>query len=662
MYHIQVINKNRETLERKLGIPLREYTFNEVDEFRFRLKDVTWDENRNPSRELSDEEATYITNETLLSKIDFTYWCSRYAKILTASKRLETLIPWPSQKHLLKIIAEEEKRQMDYAFIKIPIILLKARQVGGTAISEAMIAHMVFLNSTTQGVIASDHPDNTLKLFQTLVRIYDNLPEWMKPHMDGKVKGNHLHLDKLDSDVIAGSGNQKTTLGQGMTIDIAHLTEVSTWIPEMCHAIDGDILPAFNSSEKHHSLIILESTGAGAKGNWFHDQFEVAAEGKSRFKSVFVPWYLRPSCRMNAEGIEFLDNTLGMAQRVKKENGTVLDREQLAWYQITRRDLEVKDDLETFFQEMPSTIEEAFQTGLRSIFTLDLLASKRNKCEKPLLVLEIDLKTLKAKKVELESWWESMDPSKWDNRLIIWELPRPGYVYTIGVDGAYGIIGGDNSAVEVLRVGNRNGPDEQVAEWCGSISPFDLAKIAKYVGDRYRDRTMGLEALMACEVNPGSPTLQTQTELQRMGYLNFYTWTRPLKATGQQSTEYGWWTTPSTRSLLTEMFEEYVKKDYLKINSIELVGEMASFVNVGAHLGKKHAEHASGYHDDRLFALAIALYVSHDWKGYGLQNVAEERLKAEEMKKVPLTEAVQFNQTGLSWEESSAKWEASLDL
>lgn len=660
MYHPLVVADARERLERSLSLSLREYSHSEVEEMTFRMRDVEWDpETRNPSRELSEEELSYITNESLLSKIDFTYWCTRYAKILTSAKKLETLVPWPSQKRLLSVIAEEEKRQMGFAFAKIPIILLKARQIGGTALCEALIAHMVFLNARTQGVIASDHPDNTLKLFQTLVRIYDNLPGWMKPHMDGKVKGNHLHLDKLDSDVIAGSGNQKTTLGQGMTIDIAHLTEVSTWIPEMCHAIDGDILPAFNSSEKHHSLIILESTGAGAKGNWFHDQFEVASKGKSRFKSVFVPWYYRPSCRMNAEGVEFLPTTEEMAKRVKRENGTELDKEQLTWYQITRRDLEEKGDLETFMQEMPSTVEEAFQSGLRSIFTLDLLAKTRDKCEVPAAVFEVNLETSKLRKVELKSWLESIDMDKYQGKLIMWEQPRAGSVYVVGVDGSYGIEGGDMSAIEVLRVGNRNGPDEQVAEWCGSISPFDLAKVAKLIGEIYRDKSLGLEALMACETNPGSPTLMTQVELQRMGYLNFYTWKRPLKMGGGFSTEYGFWTTPQTRMPLLGRFEEYIKKDYLRINSPPLVDEMRSFVNTHAHLGKKHAEHAPGYHDDRVLAIAIALYAAHDGD---MTNVAEEYRRAEEQRTQPNKKAVSFLETGLGYEEQIEKWEESLGL
>jgi hypothetical protein len=208
-------------------------------------------------------------------------------------------------------------------------------------------------------------------------------------------------------------------------------------------------------------------------------------------------------------------------------------------------------------------------------------------------------------------------------------------------------------------VGNKNWGDEQVAEWTGSLSPFELAKVAKIIGEIYKDRSLGLEALMACETNPGSPSLFTQIELQRMGYINFYTWQRPLKSGIGTTTEYGFHTTPSSRPLLTERFEEYIKKGYLKVNSPPLVEEMRSFVNTHAHLGKKHAEHAAGYHDDRIFALAIALYAAHDGD---MQNLAEERRKDGERKKNPVEQHIQFNSTGLSWDECNSKWEESLGL
>src|SRR5678815_4939849 len=309
MFHPDIVAKNVEKMEAHLGFPIRRYSLGECEEFAYRMRDIEWHPENGPSRELSTEEELFIVHNSLLSKLDFNYFIRRFCRILSDQKRMEPLVPWPSQLKILDVFAREEKKQLEReGEAKLRTILLKSRQIGGTVIGEALVAQMCFLNPMTQGIIASDHPDNSLKLWQVFMRMYDHLPPWMQPHRQAKVKATNLHLDRLMSDVVVGSGNQKTTLGQGMNVDAVHLTEVSTW--EHPRYIDEDLLPAFNSSHKHHSLIILESTGSGAKGNWFHDQFQAARKGESLFAPIFIAWYDRPGWSMSDEGITFTEETL----------------------------------------------------------------------------------------------------------------------------------------------------------------------------------------------------------------------------------------------------------------------------------------------------------------------------------------------------------------
>lgn len=623
-----------------------------VQDMAFRMRDVEWTLDGIPSRALDAEEQAFILNERLMSQISFEYWLERYCLILTDEKRVEPLHPWPSQRLLLDIISKEEERGP-----KVRVILLKSRQVGGTAISEALAGHMVFLNPRTQGLIASDHPDNTLKLYQTLDRIFTNMPGWMKPTRDWNVKGTHMRFPTLDSDVICGSGNQKTTLGQGMNVDIAHLTEVSTWDSEMCNAIDADLMPAFDSSRKHHSLIVLESTGAGAKGNWFHDQYQAAMEGNSLFKPVFIAWYLRPGWKADPEGITFTPETGAMADRVLRETGIELTREQRAWYQLKRRELESKDNLELFYQEFPSTVEEAFQTGLRSVFPITLRAKLRDKVKVPIGVYDVNLETRKLRPLNVDEWIRSDDLYKADNRLLVWEWARPGYLYVTGVDASYGMSGKDAAAIEVLRVGNKWSPDEQVAEFRGTISPLDLAVPASMVGTIYADQMTGLPSEMVVEINPGSPGIVTQVELQRMNYPHFYVRRQPNKANGSWSSDYGWYTTAATRPLLTEMGVDYLRKGDMLVNSPYFIEEMSAFVVTETKNGRKRMEHAPGYHDDRLISLFMALYAAHETDN---TLVADDRRRAYEQLKAPKNTARQFQTSGKSWAEELAAWEESL--
>lgn len=631
MYSPIIVQQSVERLEKSLGITLKRFSFSECSDYEYRMKDIVWDpETGIPSRSLDREEEYFVLCNRLLAKVDFEYFITRFCRILTDEKRLFPIIPWPSQRKVIDALAVEEERQADAPSCKIPIVLLKSRQVGGTVIGEALIAHLVFLNAMTQGLIASDHPDNSLKLFQTLERMYDNMPGWLRPTIKGRVKGTHLHFPLLDSDVIVGAGNQKTTLGQGMNIDVTHLTELSTW--EFPRYIDEDLLPAFNSSRKHHSVILMESTGAGAKGNWFYEHFQAAWRKDSSFTAIFAAWFLRPNNRLVADGIEFKDTTLDMAKRVGQESGITLDREQLAFYQVTRRDFEAKGELEVFFQEYPSTVEEAFQTGLRSVFPIEIRSKIRDNVRPPLAVYEINTLTRKLVKIDsLDQWVKSDDQGKWEKKLVIYELPKPGAYYVVAVDASYGLDGGDNAAIEVLKVGTARWQDEQVAEWCGNLDNLTLASVAWVIGNIYRDKEADLPALMAVECNPGSPGGTTQIELQRMGYPNFYVWKRPMRTTGGFSTEYGWWTTPSTRPLITDGLKNYILKGDLLINSAKFIEEMGSFVDLPLRDGRliHHLAAAPGYHDDRIMAMAIALYVGHELDQL---NIADERRRSQERK------------------------------
>jgi hypothetical protein len=187
----------------------------------------------------------------------------------------------------------------------------------------------------------------------------------------------------------------------------------------------------------------------------------------------------------------------------------------------------------------------------------------------------------------------------------------------------------DNAAIEVIRVGDRRVGDEQVAEWCGNLPPGDLAVVAALIGRVFRDKQADLDALMAVECNPGSPGTTTQLVLQQLGYNNFYMWRRPHAATGSFALVYGWWTTTGTRPLLINTLLEYLPKQEVQINSPELIAEMGSFVKQQLPSGRIEVKAFSGYHDDRLLALAIALYVAHE---EDTVNFADERRKHQEAK------------------------------
>ena len=659
MYHPRVVAETRKKLEEHLGIELREYSLDEVQDYAYEFRDVAWPEGKvaETLQGLPEEYQRYVVNELNLCKIDFRYWAQRYCYILGDDKRTIPMATfWPSQERLLSTIEEEELKQWERGQPpKVKVALLKSRQIGGTVLSEALGAHMVFLQPNSQGVIGSDHPDNTLKLWQTLLRMYDNLPGWMKPLRDAKPKAQNLHFPELDSDIVYGSGNQRTTLGQGMTVDFAHISEVSTWLYPSY--LDEDLMWAFDSSRKHHTMLILESTAAGGMGNWFHDVYKAAEAGKNDYASVFIAWYDRPSWTTDPHGIELDAETHKLALRLR-EQGHELSKGQLAFWQKKRIAAEAEYKLEIFYQEFPCFPDEAFQSGFKGAIPLEVRASLRRKCKPPEDVYEFSEASKKLKPVDAQEWWNSTAPDKWDKKFLVWERKHPGATYVLGVDASHGIEGGDSAAIEVLRVGTRFRPDEQVAEFCGKVSPLVLADMAEVAGRVFSDYE-GFPGQLAIEVNPGSPGIVTQTELLRRGYPNFYRWKRPLRADGRVSMEVGWWTTPATRPLLTERGVESLIKDTIWINSTQFVSELDTFVNTGLDrergVNRKFLEAAPGYHDDRIMALFIALEVAH---ADDLVSMVDERMKLYEQRVKEPEEPRQFNEIiDRSWDDLVAEWE-----
>lgn len=656
-------------MAQQLGRPfsLKRRSPGEVEEWNARLKSA-FNGDGEQVRSFSDEEAEFITSELTLSKWDFAYWAERYCVISSDKGQLSKLVPRTAQKKLLKLLGELEEAPHPLPMGKIALAVAKARRVGATVIGESVVAHSVMLRSQAKGLIASDVPENTLQLFQIQTRILDHLPPWMKPHTTGRVKSEHLYFDRLDSDITAGTGNQKSPLGQGIRLDAIHITEGATWLPAGVEMIDEDITPAFLSSGVPTTTFIIESTGKSSlegAGQWFESQCRMAREGKGIFRLLFLSWYDVPEIHsMPSSGVVFNDTTLAVADRIRREVGYECTREQLTWYQVLRQQFEEKGNLAGFHREYPSTFEECWQYGLPCAWTTEKLDELRNKAEKPAAVYEVD--TRRRKLINPQRDTPELDPNL---KLLIYEPPKPGFTYVVGVDAAYGQSEAgsveDSAAIVVNRVGSRFAKDKVVAAFWGKIPPDELASVCWCVGHMYTDKENGLPALMAIEANPGSPGLMTQAELLKWNYNNFYTWRVENSTTGGWTTRIGWYTTPSTRPLLTKKFVRAVDEGEIQIPCRFLLDEMRSFVNYGAKYTRgvdaiEYFAHAPGKHDDRVFASAIAFYVSHD---YDRMNVADERRRFWEQKltmEEGLKRPKQFQNTDMTWDEAIDDFEDRL--
>jgi len=180
------------------------------------------------------------------------------------------------------------------------------------------------------------------------------------------------------------------------------------------------------------------------------------------------------------------------------------------------------------------------------------------------------------------------------NSLWIWEDPKEGHKYIMGIDVSRG-DSEDFSTIEIIDFDER----EQVFEYVGKIPPDTLAEIAYKWGIMYN-------AFIVIDIT-GGMGVATSRKLQEMGYKNLY-------IDGVDSTNI-WRYNPKAqdkvpglnfnnkRVQIIAAFEEYVRHKF-KIKSSRLYDEMNNFIYVNGR-----PDHQKGQHDDLIMAIAMAVYV-----------------------------------------------------
>ena len=179
--------------------------------------------------------------------------------------------------------------------------------------------------------------------------------------------------------------------------------------------------------------------------------------------------------------------------------------------------------------------------------------------------------------------------------LQIWEKPKKGAEYMLGIDVGGGTDEGDPSVIEVVKVPVGKPILEQVAEWRDWCDPVVLAGKAIALGNYYNAGTL------APEIN--NHGLTTLNEIKNH-YWNIYRWQYFDRFGKYLTNKLGWETNMSTRPLLCDYASACVNADILVIRSKGLADEMMSFIKRPSTGGEADA----GCHDDRVMAWMITIF------------------------------------------------------
>ena len=410
MYSPAVIDRREHTLLQALGptlgiTKLRRRPVEDCWALRDRLASAR-DAKGTPLRALTTEEQQFVLHEGLLAQIDYRYWSERYATVVKDTAEAEPLTPrWASQDLFLARIAALEDERYGRHPDGILVNVLKARQLGISTESQAMLAHRLTTSKSMRGIVAGDVPEQSSYLLGMTETILEHLPWWLHPGTAAPTNVGAIITMTTKTSLRVGAGKSqrgglqdkggtKGNIGRGKTFSLAHISEVSTW--ERPEQLFDGLLPGIPARPR--TFCVFESTAKGRHDPW-HTHWESTGRGTTRFVNVFIPWYIEPDKYWLPVPDGWAPSALATqhAEAVERDSGqwclgkTIrLSREQLCWYERTRADFDERNELYKFLEEYPATPAESFQHSGRTIFKPKTLERLKAQERRPQALLHIE--------------------------------------------------------------------------------------------------------------------------------------------------------------------------------------------------------------------------------------------------------------------------------
>lgn len=429
-----------------------------------------------------------------------------------------------------RLLAEMEEMRM--AGRPIRIILLKARQWGGSTLVQLYMAWIqLFVREQWYSVIVAQTKDTAKRIKAMYKKVLDDFP------------GIVLKVDRLvfspyeksssDSIITDASGkvvrdNVVTTASyenfestRGMDYAMAHFSEVAYWRTTPGKSAEGVITNIdSNILEEEYTIEVSESTARGMSG-YFYDAYQMAKKGKSSRKAVFIPFFfIRHDMKAFAtakERHEFAARLIG-----GKNDDTVPDKahecgrylyelwlkgatlEHINWYILKRESFH---DHAQMASEAPSDDVECFKFSGNRVFSIKVVEDLREKYALPPVFkgdIASDGNTVRLTRIDNGQLWIWKHPDR---------LPMKNR-YMVIVDVGGRSEGSDYSVITVIdRIATRfkGGKPEVVARWRGHLRYDYMAYKAVNIA-RYYDN-----ALLVFESNTFDKKKAESTEFVEQG-------------------------------------------------------------------------------------------------------------------------------------------------
>lgn len=471
------------------------------------------------------------------------------------------------------------KRQQD-AGKPVRLIILKARQLGFSTLTEGLIFHACATRKNVNALIVAHREDATANLFRMSKLFYDELPAPVKPMLRAS-NAQELVFEnpsKLRSEREARPGLRSrircaTAGGRGIgrsdTLQCVHLSEYAFW-PD---GADGKastlagILQAVPSLPG--TMVVIESTANGFED--FKERWDAAVAGENDFEPVFFAWFENPDYSMPV-----VPGTEWTPEERELRDAYRLTDEQLQWRRWCIAN-NCGGSLDMFRQEYPASPGEAFLHSGTGVFDNEQIVLRLERLPEP------------AGRGEFADgeWTESETGA-----ITLYELPEEGVPYVLGGDTA----GEGSDYFTAIVIDNVSG--RIVAKLRQKYSEPEYVRQIFALGRFYND------ALVAIETNFSTYPVM---KLQEMEYPNQYSREREDTYTRQMKKSYGFRTDRQSRPRAIANLVEVFSSHPEWFTDRELLEEMLTFCYNEDH----RPEALAGKHDDLVMGAAITYAVRH---------------------------------------------------
>jgi hypothetical protein len=537
-------------------------------------------------------------------KYDFEYWAATCATIFDKESGQE--VKFKLRKAQRKLLKELVLRLFSNKPIRI--ILLKARQWGGSTLVQMFMAWIQLFHKKNWNSVIAAHQDDAARNIRAMYTLM--------------AERHPAHVLNVRLRAFEGSTNNKQIVGRGNVIytgamthpnslhsgnyKLVHCSEVGLW-KETKERKPSDFVNAFAGSVPvlPYTMVVLESTAKGT-GTFFHRTWQAAERGENAYTPIFVAWweidmYTTPF-ENEQEEYEFV-SSLTKDELYRFNMGATL--EGLKWYRNKRGEYDNDWDMQEGF---PSTPEEAFVSSGHKAHHPLYIQRMRQFTRPPQFIGELCADSMQGERAINDSL-EFLPRA--NGEFYVWAKPDLSVRYTNRYQVSLDIGGTTNTADwSVIRVLDRlpmvsGGSPEFVATYKFHLDQDLTAWRAVQVARWYDNALLIIERNSLKSKGTEGNHVTTILDIIKKVYFNLYYRDDPQKIKEGVPERYGFFT-GSNKSAIVDAMQEglrdfgFIERDARCLDECGYY-ELKQDGSYGA---------VEGQHDDIYMSTGINYYVS----------------------------------------------------